>query len=107
MPPGSFSQAFREGPKSAQRQHFKIVHDGIHEIEGEIFLTLFHVPEMIFLTADSRGDSGLRFDPSNSQLRDCQSKDFPWRVGFSCVVRTDGFGHIVIVAATFALKQQL
>ena len=107
MLPGSFSQAFREGPKSAQREHFEIVHDGIHEIEGEIFLPLFDVPEMIFLTTDSRRDSGLRFTPSNSQLRNRQSKDFPWRVGFSCVVRTDGFGHIVIVAVTFALKQQL
>jgi hypothetical protein len=101
---GRFSKAFGEYPKSAQWQHFEIVHDGIHEIEGEIFLALLDVPEMELFTTDSRSDGGLRFPAPHSQFRDRQSKDFPWRAGSSCVVRTDRFGHIVIVAVTFILK---
>jgi hypothetical protein len=104
---GRFSKILCESPKSAQGQHFEIAHDGIHEIEGEILLTLFDVPEMVLLAAYSRCDGGLGFTPSHTQLRNRQPKNFSWRIGPSRVVRTNGFGHIVIVAIIFTLKQQL
>jgi hypothetical protein len=99
-----FSKIFGKGPKSTQGQHLEIVHDGIHEIEGEILLPLLDVPEMELLTAHPGRDSGLRFAPSDSQLRNRQSKDFSRRFGFPRVVRTDRFGHTVIVAIILALK---
>jgi hypothetical protein len=102
-----FCKFFGEDPKFAQRQHAEIVHDGIHKIEGEILLALLDIPKMELLTTDPGRDGGLRFAPSHSQLRNRQSKNFSWRAGSSRVVRTDGFGHTLIVAATFNLKQKL
>ena len=104
---GRFNKTLCESPKSAQGQHFEIAHDGIHEIEGEILLTLFDVPEMVLLAAHSWCNGGLRFTPPHTQLRNRQPKNFSWRVGSSRVICPNGFGHIVIVAIIFPLKQKL
>jgi hypothetical protein len=102
-----FSKTFCKSPKSAQGQHFEIAHDGVHEIKGEILLTLFDIPEMVLLAAYSGRDDGLGFTPSHAQFRNRQSKNLSWRIGPSRVIRTNGFGHMFIVAIVFPLKQQL
>jgi hypothetical protein len=47
-------QILRKNPKPAQRQHLKIRCYGIHEVEGEVHLTLLNITE-IELVAAKRG----------------------------------------------------
>jgi hypothetical protein len=107
MSKGRFGELFGESPKSTQWQHLEIIDYGVHKIEGEILLALFDVPEMEHITAHAGRDCGLRLTLPHSQFRDRQSEDLSWRIRSSWFVCPNRFGHTVIVATTFALKQQL
>lgn len=64
----SLGQCFSEMPKLAQRKHVEVVDDGVHEIEGEVLLTLLNITKVEFLAADSRCHCGLCFIAPHTQL---------------------------------------
>jgi len=91
-------EALREGPKSTQGKHFKVVHNGEHHVERQVLLALFNVSQIKLLATYGGRNSGLRLALPYSQLRYRQAKDFSWRIGLSRYVCSNPFSHTAIVA---------
>jgi hypothetical protein len=83
------SEALSENPKTAKRKHVKVIHNGIHEIEGEVLPALLYVSEMIFVASYPRSDGRLSFPSTHSQFRNRQSKELSWRAEISSLNCTD------------------
>ena len=62
------SELLRKRPKFAQRQHSKVIDDCEHQIERQVFFSLFYIAKEILLTPNFGGDSGLRLVATGAQL---------------------------------------
>jgi len=96
-------KAFRKEPKSTERQHVEVAHNGIHHVEGQVLLALLDVPKIKLLATHTGCYGSLRLALFHSQTRYRGAKNLSWRVGFSRNVRSNWLGHTVIVADRFLL----